>query len=274
MAKKNIASIPKSFLRSTLTVALISTLLGCQKIGESSEFLAGDEAATCSYKVVETYPHDPEAFTQGLIFDGGKLYESTGLHGESSLRKVDLETGEVLQINELDDRYFGEGMTLWQDKLIQLTWVSKTGFVYDRETLEQIDTFTYPTQGWGLTHNNKELILSDGSNILYFLNPDTFEFVRQIEVTDSDRPIDKLNELEFINGEILANVWTSDRIARINPETGEVTGWLDLTGIFKPETANPQDAVLNGIAYDEKEDRLFVTGKLWSELFEIDLACP
>lgn len=254
-----------------LTIAI--ALFGCQELDRSS-ITAKETAEVCDYEVVETYPHDPQAFTQGLIFDRGELYESTGLHGESSLRKVDLETGKVLEISELDDRYFGEGMTLWQDKLIQLTWVSKTGFVYDKETFEQIDTFTYPTQGWGLTHDNKELILSDGSNILYFLNPDTFESVRQIEVTESDRPVDKLNELEFVNGEILANVWMSDRIARIDPETGEVKGWIDLTGIFEPETANKQDAVLNGIAYDEKEDRLFVTGKLWSKLFEIDLACP
>ena len=274
MAKRNIALVnQKNFLRSTLIMASIGTLLGCQNISKSSELLTQNQTATCSYNIVETYPHDPQAFTQGLIFDRGDLYESTGLHGKSSLRKVDLETGKVLQISKLDNRYFGEGMTLWKDRLIQLTWVSKTGFVYDKD-FKQIDTFTYPTQGWGLTHNNQELILSDGSDTLYFLDPETFEQTRQIKVRDNDRPVDKLNELEFVNGEILANVWMSDRIARIDLETGEVTGWIDLTGIFEPETTNKQDAVLNGIAYDEKKDRLFVTGKLWSKLFEIDLACP
>ena len=223
--------------------------------------------------MVKTYPHDQNAFTQGLIYDRGKLYESTGLYGKSSLRKVDLATGEVLQIHQLDDRFFGEGLTLWQDRLIQITWVSKTGFVYDPETLEQIATFSYPTQGWGITHNNQELIMSDGSNTLYFLDPDTFEDTKRIQVTDNQSPVDKLNELEFIKGEIWANIWLSDRIARINSATGEVTGWIDLTGIIDPHPQPKQDAVLNGIAYDADSDRLLVTGKLWSKLFEIKPVC-
>ena len=261
------------FQKNLLWLTILITLFGCQKLEQSSLTLAKEKTEVCNYEVVETYPHDPKAFTQGLIFDRGNLYESTGLHGESSLRKVDLETGEVLQISELDDRYFGEGMTLWEDRLIQLTWVSKTGFVYDRETFEQIDTFTYPTQGWGLTHNNKELILSDGSDTLYFLDPETFEQTRKVRVTDNGRSVSKLNELEYIKGEVYANVWLSDRIARINLETGEVTGWLDLTGIIQPQPTPKQDAVLNGIAYDATSDRLLVTGKLWSKLFEIEPVC-
>ena len=254
-----------------VVITLCSMLSSCQKAKQSFSIQARANTA-CSYEVVQTYPHDRNAFTQGLIYDRGNLYESTGLNGQSTVRKVDLETGEVLQVEDLADQYFGEGMTLWEDRLIQLTWVSKTGFVYDRETFEQIDTFTYPTQGWGLTHDGKKLILSDGSNLLYFLDPNTFETVGQIEVTENDTPVDRLNELEFVKGEILANVWMSDRLARIDPETGNVKGWIDLTGIYEPQT-NKRDAVLNGIAYDEKEDRLFVTGKLWSKLFEIETVC-
>lgn len=259
--------IPKN-----LWLTIVVTLFGCQQAAQLPVALA-QETATCSYEVVQTYPHDQNAFTQGLIFDQGELYESTGLEGKSSVRKVDLETGKVLQISKLDDRYFGEGMTLWQDRLIQLTWVSKTGFVYDKETLKQIATFSYPTQGWGITHNHQELIMSDGSNTLYFLNPNTFKETKRIKVTENDRPIDKLNELEFVKGEIWANIWLSDRIARIDPETGVVTGWLDLTGIIDPAATPTQDAVLNGIAYDPESDRLLVTGKLWPKLFEIKPIC-
>ncbi|MEO1799907.1 MAG: glutaminyl-peptide cyclotransferase [Cyanobacteria bacterium J06629_2] len=259
--------------KNLLCLTIVITLFGCQKVGQSPTTLAEEKTNVCSYEIVATYPHDPKAFTQGLIFDDGELYESTGLRGQSTLRKVDLETGKVLQKEKLDDRYFGEGLTLWEDRLIQLTWVSNKGIVYDRETLEEIQTFTYPTQGWGLTHNKQELILSDGSDILYFLDPDTYEEVKQIQVTDEQRPVDKLNELEFINGEIWANVWLSDRIARIDPETGNVLGWIDLTGIIEPVPTPKQDAVLNGIAYDAESDRLFVTGKLWSKLFEIEPIC-
>ncbi|MEO0835540.1 MAG: glutaminyl-peptide cyclotransferase [Cyanobacteria bacterium J06642_3] len=235
--------------------------------------LAQGQVQTCSYDIVHTYPHDPQAFTQGLIYDQGELYESTGLRGRSSLRRVELATGKVLQINNLDDRYFGEGMTLWQDRLIQLTWVSQTGFVYDQATLKQLATFNYSTEGWGLTHNGQELIMSDGSDTLYFLDPNTFQETRRIQVKDRRQSIAKLNELEYINDEILANVWMSDRIARISPQTGQVLGWIDLSGIINPAPTPQTDAVLNGIAYDQEGDRLFVTGKLWSKLFEIDTVC-
>ena len=258
--------------KSLLWLTILITLFGCQKLGQSPT--VAEEKTECQYEVVETYPHDPKAFTQGLIYDRGDLYESTGLNGQSTVRKVDLETGEVLQVKDLAERYFGEGMTLWKNRLIQLTWVSKTGFVYDKKTLETIATFNYPTQGWGLTHDGTELIMSDGSSMLYFLDPDTFDIVRQIEVKENDTPVAQLNELEFVEGEILANIWMSDRLARIDPKTGKVNGWIDLTGIYEPQAANQQDAVLNGIAYDSRQDRLFVTGKLWSKLFEIDLDCP
>ncbi|MEM7594621.1 MAG: glutaminyl-peptide cyclotransferase [Cyanobacteria bacterium P01_A01_bin.83] len=234
---------------------------------------AQEQVQTCGYDIVQTYPHDPQAFTQGLIYDQGELYESTGLRGRSSLRRVELATGKVLQINNLDDRYFGEGMTLWQDRLVQLTWVSQTGFVYDQATLKQLATFNYPTEGWGLTHNDRELIMSDGSDTLYFLDPNTFQETNRIQVKDGRQSIDKLNELEYVNDEILANVWMSDRIARISPQTGQVLGWIDLSGIIDPVSTPSNDAVLNGIAYDQEGDRLFVTGKLWSKLFEIDTVC-
>ena len=263
----------KNLWQIGIAIVLFGILSSCQKIEESSKASTKTTTPVCSYEVVKTYPHDAEAFTQGLIYDRGDLYESTGLNGQSSIRKVDLETGKVLKISSLDERYFAEGMTLWKDRLIQLTWTSKTGFVYDKDTLEQIATFSYPTEGWGLTHNSKELILSDGSNVLYFLDPNTYQETRKIEVTQNARPVDKLNELEFVNGEILANVWMSDRIARINPETGAVKGWIDLTGIINPLPTPKQDAVLNGIAYDAEGDRLFVTGKLWSKLFEINTLC-
>ena len=239
-----------------------------QSLSETQE-----QADTCGYRVIKEYPHDSSAFTQGLIFNEGQLYESTGLYGRSSIRKVALKTGEVAQISNLDSRYFGEGMTIWKENLIQLTWVSNKAFVYDKETFEPIRTWTYPTQGWGLTHNEKELILSDGSDKLYFLNPDTFEEIRRIQVKDHQLEIDHLNELEFVKGEIYANIWMSDRIARISPKTGQVLGWIDLTGIIEPLPEPKKDAVLNGIAFDKKGDRLFVTGKLWPKLLEIETVC-
>lgn len=254
-------------------LTILITLFGCQQAGEFTPVLAQSQTKTCGYKVIQTYPHDPNAFTQGLVFHQGELYESTGLEGKSSIRKVDLATGKVLQISNLDDRYFGEGITLWQDRLIQLTWVSKKGFVYDQKTFQQLATFSYPTQGWGITHDNQDLIMSDGTSTLYFLNPDTYKETRRIQVKDHKLPIDQLNELEFVNGEIWANVWMSDRIARIDPKTGVVTGWIDLTGIIDPAATPTPDAVLNGIAYDPESDRLLVTGKLWPKLFEIKPVC-
>jgi glutamine cyclotransferase len=237
------------------------------------------------YRVVHTYPHDRGAYTQGLLFHDGFLYESTGQRGQSSLRKVDLATGRVLQIRALDSRYFGEGITLFQDRIIQLTWTSGIGFVYDKESFDLLREFTvphtelgglsYPSEGWGITHDGKRLIMSDGTEKLRFWDPETFEEIGTLDVHDENGPIIFLNELEYINGEIYANVWQTDRIARISPETGRVLSWIDLTGIISPfERGRATDNVLNGIAYDADGKRLFVTGKRWPKLFEIELIPP
>lgn len=220
-----------------------------------------------SYMILNTYPHDKTAFTQGLAFQDGVLYEGTGLYGSSSLNRVDLQSGTVTQKISLNGSFFGEGITVFEDKIIQLTWKSKIGFVYNKTTFELLQTFNYSTQGWGITHNGSLLIMSDGTANLYFIEPDTFQTIGQVEVFDNE-PVTALNELEYINGYVYANVWTEDKIVIINPETGQVTGWIDLKGINDAEKTDV-DAVLNGIAYDQNNDRLFVTGKMWSKLFEI-----
>lgn len=225
-----------------------------------------------TYKIINSYPHDPSAFTQGLIFTNGTLYEGTGRHGQSSLRKVDLETGEVLAQLPMAEEYFGEGITLFDDKIYQLTWRNQTGFIYDSNSFEIINTFTYPTEGWGITHDGAQLIMSDGTNTLYFLNPDTLEENGRLTVQDEQgNPIMLLNELEYIDGQIYANIWQTNRIVRIDPQTGLVTAWIDLTNLLAPETLTQPVDVLNGIAYDAENGRLFVTGKLWPALFEIEL---
>jgi glutaminyl-peptide cyclotransferase len=223
------------------------------------------------YKVIHAYPHDQRAFTQGLIYLDGHLYESTGLRGQSSLRMEDLDTGTTLQHADVPAQYFGEGLTNWGSTLIQLTWQSHVAFVYDRFSFRLLRTFQYSGEGWGLTQDGKNLILSDGTATLRFLDPVTFREVRRITVESKGEPVAKLNELEFIHGEIYANIWYSDRIARISPRTGAVLGWIDLSGLLTPEERTNPDAVLNGIAYDAQHDRLFVTGKLWPKLFEIKL---
>jgi len=202
----------------------------------------------------------------------GLLIESTGRRGQSSLRLVDPATGQVLKGLRLPDQYFAEGATVLGDKIYQLTWQERTGFVYDRESFALLDVFAYPTEGWGLTHDGQRLIMSDGTATLYFLDPSTLQETGRVEVRDATGPVAMLNELEYVNGEVFANVWKTNWIARINPDTGQVTGWIDLTGLLQPEdTSQPVD-VLNGIAYDEATGRLFVTGKLWPALFEIKLA--
>jgi glutamine cyclotransferase len=223
-----------------------------------------------TYDVINVYPHDPNAFTQGLVIDDGVMYEGTGLTGESSLRRVDIETGDVLQIHELPSEFFGEGITVFGDKIIQLTWQSEIGFVYDKNSFELLQNFSYPTEGWGITTDGTQLIMSDGTANLYFLDPKTFQTIGQVEVRNGTVPVNRLNELEYINGEVYANVWMTNKIAIINPHTGQVTGWIDLTGIYTPETSNSNN-VLNGIAYDAENSRLYVTGKRWSQLFQINL---
>jgi glutamine cyclotransferase len=222
------------------------------------------------YRVVHVYPHDPEAFTQGLVYHDGHLYESTGLNGRSSIRMVDLATGRVLQRFDLPAEYFGEGLTTWGNELVQLTWKAETGFVYDLFSFALRRSFHYTGEGWGLTHDASELILSDGTSVLRCLDPDSFRETRRISVKDErGRSVKDLNELEYVEGEIYANVWQTDRIVRISPRGGKILGWLDLSGLMDKSQLANSDAVLNGIAYDESSHRLFVTGKLWPRLFEI-----
>ena len=232
--------------------------------------LATAESPVSHYRVVRAYPHDPGAFTQGLIYLDGYLYESTGLNGRSSLRMTDLTTGKVLQKQPVASQYFAEGMTNFAGKLYQLTWQNGKAFVYDRFSFKLLREHTYTGEGWGLTNDGKRLILSDGTAQLRFIDPQTFAVTSKITVTDQGRPVDRLNELEYVRGEILANVWQTELIARISPTTGKVLGWIDLTGLLTQAEMQGVD-VLNGIAYDAKQDRLFVTGKLWPKIFEIKL---
>ena len=222
-----------------------------------------------TYQIVRVYPHDPNAFTQGLQYLDGALYEGTGLNGRSSIRKVKLETGEVLQKRDITSKYFGEGITVWKNDLIELTWRSEVAFVYDKTTFQERRHFTYAGEGWGLTHDGVNLIMSDGSDRLRLLDPATFAERRRIQVTAEGFPVRHLNELEFVKGEIFANIWQTDMIARIAPD-GRVVSWIDLSGLLSTSERGGAD-VLNGIAYDESKDRLFVTGKLWPKLFEIKL---
>ena len=228
----------------------------------------------CTARVVGVFPHDRAAYTQGLVFEDEDFYEGTGLWGQSTLRRVDLESGEVLQRYSLPPEYFGEGITIWQDRIIQLTWKSGQGFVYDRQSFELLDTFQYPTEGWGITHDGMRLIMSDGTQVLHFWDPETLAEVGSVEVYANGIPVTRLNELEYVQGMVLANVYQTDLVAVIDPQTGQVTAWIDLRGLLEPEDyAEPVD-VLNGIAYDAGGERLFVTGKLWPKLFEIELISP
>lgn len=221
------------------------------------------------YEIVEVYPHDADAFTQGLVYDDGVLYEGTGKYGESSLRKVDLATGRVLASESLGRRLFGEGVTLLDDNLYQLTWKAGLALVYHKQTMRRTNTLRYAGEGWGLTHDGKHLILSDGTSTLRYVDPKTFRVVRRLTVTSGGRRVDKLNELEYIDGEIYANIWYSDYIVRISPETGAITGWIDLRGLWPLAKRPTREHVLNGIAYDQQTGHLLVTGKNWPKLFEI-----
>ncbi len=225
---------------------------------------------TYNYTIVKTYPHDRDAYTQGLQYVDGVLYEGTGLHGRSSIRRVRLDTGEVLQRRDIAEQYFGEGITIRKQELFQLTWQSGIGFVYDRDTFTPRRTFSYRGEGWGLTQDASALIMSDGTEAIRFLEPETFKELRRIKVTAGGAPVKQLNELEYVKGEILANVYQTDYVARIDPKTGRVTAWIDFRGLLTPREQTTAE-VFYVIAYDEKGDRLFVTGTLWPKLFEVKL---
>jgi len=232
---------------------------------------AAAEVPVQRYEVVRTYPHDTSAYTQGLFFRDGILYESTGVIGQSTIRKVRLSDGKVLQSVSVPGAEFGEGSTDWGNEIVSVTWMNGIGYRWDRRTLKRTATFRYPGEGWGLTQDGKNLILSDGTPWLRFLDPRSFAERRRVHVTADGRPVARLNELEWVNGEVLANVWQTNRIARIDPATGVVKAWIDLTGLDRLAGASGHDNVLNGIAWDAKANRLFVTGKRWSKLFEIRL---
>ncbi len=270
-----------------LPVPALLALLGCGTPGDASPGIGLlDPAAAAAvppeppaaapppvlrHRVVREFPHDPQAFTQGLFFHDGFLYESTGLHGESGLRRVAVETGEVLEERRLLPSLFGEGAALVGDRIVQLTWKAGLGFVYDRDSFRLLREFRYSGEGWGLTFDGEQLVMSDGSDTLRFWDPDTFREVRRLRVAADGAPVFSLNELEWIEGEIWANLWTEDRIARIRPDTGEVTAFVDLDGLLPAASRHPESDVLNGIAWDPGERRIFVTGKKWPTLFEIEL---
>jgi glutaminyl-peptide cyclotransferase len=224
-----------------------------------------------TFKIVHTFPHDSNAFTQGLEYRDGFLYESTGLEGRSSLRKVRLETGDVLQRTDLPSKYFGEGITVFKDEIVQITWQSHVGFVYNLADFRQLRQFSYRGEGWGLANDGHEIFMSDGTSEIRVLDPETLQEKRRFLVHDGNKSIKELNELEWVEGEIYANIWQTDRIARISPQTGEVLGWVDLSGLLSPIYQLQEGAVLNGIAYDSERKRLFVTGKLWPKIFEIKI---
>lgn len=225
-----------------------------------------------TYKLIHTYPHDGEAFTQGLFYDNGVLYEGTGQETGSSLREVELETGKVLRQHNLESSLFGEGITLYKDHIYQVTWTSKVGFIYNKSDFRVINKIFYPTQGWGLTTIDDRIVMSDGTNVLYFNEPEMFNAVSRIEVYDNEKKVDQLNELEYINGEIWANIWQTDLIARIDPLTGRVNSFIDMSALYPESKRREVNAdVLNGIAWDEKGGRIFVTGKRWPKLYEIKI---
>jgi len=255
---KNTGNLLKFFLITALSFSF-------------SDIVSAKEFALYDYEVINTYPHDPTAFTQGLIFRDGYLYESTGNYGHSSLRKVKLETGVIIKNKNIDDEIFAEGLTSFNQQLVQLSWRAGTAFVYDKGSFNLIKTFSYPGEGWGLTSYNKQLIISDGSSVLRFLDPVTFKETRRLSVSRLGRPVEHLNELEMVKGNIFANVWLTDHLVIISPGTGQVLGVVDLTGLLKKHSPNTRANVLNGIAYDPAGDRLFVTGKYWPKLFEIKL---
>lgn len=255
---------------AVLLIFLFLTLLPIPSRGQSDggERLKTGRTPVYPYRVIRSYPHDRQAFTQGLVYEGGFFYEGTGLYGRSSLRKMEPLSGRILKEVRLEPSYFGEGVTIFGDRIAQLTWKSRVGFVYDKASFRILQRFTYPREGWGITHDGKNLIMSDGTPVLRFLSPNNFREIATLGVHDERGPVTGLNELEYLQGAIYANVWPTDRIAVIDPATGRITAWIDLQGLLGEKDSRGVD-VLNGIAYDARNDRLFVTGKLWPKIFEI-----
>jgi glutamine cyclotransferase len=252
-----------------LSAVILAGIFACSNSSPAGQ--AADAVPLYSYQVVNSWPHDAEAYTQGLVFHDGTLFESTGLRGSSSLRRVELKSGKVKKKLEVARPFFAEGMTIFHDKIYQLTWQEQKGFVYDLKKFKPDGEFAYEGEGWGLTHDNQSLILSDGTNRIRFLDPTSFQVQRTISVYDNGQPLAELNELEYIKGEIYANIWKTDRIVRIDPATGKINAWIDMAGLRRWAENNPSENCLNGIAYDAENDRIFVTGKRWPQLFEIRL---
>jgi glutamine cyclotransferase len=259
-------------ISSRLAVLFLFTACCPFLVGRDSRQGSAKSPPEYTFAIVRVFPHDSSAYTQGLAYRDGFLYEGTGLNGRSSLRKVRLEKGEVVQRVDLGAEFFGEGIAIVKDKVLQLTWTSEVGFVYDLNSFRMLRKFSYLGQGWGLAANGDELFLSDGTSEIRVLDAEKFQEKRRLKVHDRSTLIDQLNELEFVDGQLFANVWHSNRIARISPQTGEVVGWIDLTGLLSPVYRREPEAVLNGIAYDPVQRRLFVTGKLWPSVFEIRLS--
>jgi len=256
------------FRRLGLVLALVASAL----VAESCGPVPPKGTPEYGYEVVHVYPHDAQAFTEGLFYLDGSLYESTGLEGQSNIRKEDLATGAVVLQRPLAPNLFGEGIVNWKDRLVQLTYQTQIGFVYDLSSFKPVRSFHYAGEGWGLTQDGARILMSDGTQFIRFLDPETLAETGRIAVTDRGQPVRNINELEWVKGEILANIWQTDQIARIDPKTGQVLGWIDLSGLLpQADRTGDPDAVLNGIAYDARGDRLFVTGKRWPKLFEIRL---
>jgi glutaminyl-peptide cyclotransferase len=261
-------------LKFSAIVTTASIILACAPAPASSIAAQRKPAPVQSYKVVATFPHDTSSFTQGLVFaSDGQLYESTGLEGESTLRRVDIATGQTLQKIDVPSQYFAEGLAMVGDELLQLTWRHKLGFVYDRKTFKQKRTFSYKTEGWGIAYDGtSNLVMSDGSDTLTFLDPKSLAVAKTLRVMDAGRPVSNLNELEWIEGEIWANIWMTDRIARISPRTGEVNAWIDLSSLYPASQRMPPADVMNGIAYDKATRRIYITGKKWPRLYQITVS--
>ena len=261
---------PKKFPHIALAIFILFPLLTEPK---NLALLPEEPPAKIPYKIVNTYPHPPGSFTQGLVFEDGFLYEGTGQYGSSCLRKIKLETGEIVKEARLPRQLFGEGITIFKDKIIQLTWLSQIGLVYDKQSFQHLDTFQYPIpiEGWGMTTDGEHLIVSDGSSKLYFLNPESYEVKSRLEVRDTSGPVHKINELEYADGAIYANIWQSAKIIKIDINSGRITGFMDLSELIPEQYKGHSDYVLNGIAYDYEKKRFFVTGKMWPHVFALEL---